>query len=148
MSTNSTYTRLAHRRSVLQHLQRLLREKYIKTDSTPREDILCEEVPFSDRFVSQEALVDVLDVLQQMEKAELDHMGRFELREKDVPALKLPAPTKTETKNAEEAVPGKKEAPGRFKAGRKGPFGGKVERSEPAPAGEHSEPGGEASGTG
>lgn len=134
---NETFIRLAHRRAILGHLQQLLKEKYIAGDSSPKEVILCEEVPFTDRFVSQDALLEVLEGLYELEDTEVQRMRRFKFVEQDVPPLALAAPK--EIPSDKENVIGKKGSKGsrkgRAEADPSSPEGGAT------PDGEGSTPG-------
>lgn len=131
---NETFIRLAHRRSVLKMLQDMLLEKHIGDEV--ESPILCEEVPFADRFVSQGALLDVLDGLAQLEAVEELRMSKFELRERSVPPLAMPLPPKEES-NVTEEPPVKANPPSHQAEAGQAPTG-----STPTPEGGSAEPSG------
>jgi hypothetical protein len=83
MSTD--YTRHAHRRTVLAELQRVLLQRFIsKGGDEPKERLLCEEVFFADKEVTQEALMEIMEELQRREADERIQMTQYEFRRRDV----------------------------------------------------------------
>jgi hypothetical protein len=98
---NPTFIRHAHRRAVLQFLQRMLKENHLQIDSAPREAIICEDVLYADRIVSQDALIEVLDGLEQLENMETLGMNEFELKRRGTASLRLPPPPK---ENASDVI--------------------------------------------
>jgi hypothetical protein len=76
------YKKAAHRRTVFQHLQRVVME-YIDSERPAKEPLLCEDVFFSDRVVPQETLLDILTLLQAQESKETEKMSRFTMRERE-----------------------------------------------------------------
>ena len=80
--------RLAHRRATIQQMQRDFKERYVATDGSEKLIIVCEEVvPFASRYVSEDALLDVLSMLHQLEEDITNQINRYELREREDPAL-------------------------------------------------------------
>lgn len=105
------YIRTAHRRAIYQEIQRLLMEKYVAVDRPAKEPIICEEVPFSNKEVTQEALLEVLNTIELLQQEERVSMSQFEMRRKNVqpkpsegasPSL---APHKKKPKPKQGAVP-------------------------------------------
>lgn len=80
---NDKFTRTLHRRAVIRELQQLLLTKYVVVDEKAKQQLLCEEAPYVDRFVSQEALSDVVAILSTLEQEEDKRLLRFEFREKE-----------------------------------------------------------------
>src|ERR1019366_3249493 len=94
------FIRLAHRRSIWAEIQRLIVDRYIQQgEQPPREQIICEDVPFAKKEVTQEALYEVLCMLEESQDSERCQMSQFEMKRKDVPQAK-----RQETKS-EEAAP-------------------------------------------
>jgi hypothetical protein len=110
MKTSPQYTRIAHRRTVVRMLQEHLKEKYIEMGgfAARREPLICEDVMYTDRVVSQDALLEVLDALEQFEVTESLEMTKFEVKERDMPRLRLPTPQRDA--DVEEPVEGKNQS--------------------------------------
>lgn len=101
---NDKFVRTLHRRTILKELSRLLMDKYVVTNSTTKQSLLCEDAPYNDRFVSQEAFGDIVGLLSALEEQENKNLLRFEIREKDPP--QLPTQQKEEDDRQEEESPG------------------------------------------
>lgn len=77
---NADFIRIAHRKAVWAELRRVLLERYIAEDAPPKEQIICEDVPYRNKEVTNEALLECLDELQQLELDEQVEMSKFEMR--------------------------------------------------------------------
>lgn len=95
---NAQYTKHAHRKSVFQQLQRYLNEHFLDAENPASKYIISEEVLVKDRVVTQEVLMDVLDVLQRLESLEHREMTSYELKKREPAEVDLEkALTKEET---------------------------------------------------
>jgi len=104
MST-SDYTRNAHRRTIWAALQRYLMDKYVDGDTPARDTLVCEEVFFADKEVSQESLMEVIEDLQRREADERIQMTQYEFRRRHVDKS---AATPSAKESPEERKPGLK----------------------------------------
>lgn len=92
---NADYVRLAHRKTIWSQLQAILLDKYIEQDGVAKEQLICEEVPYKNKDVTNEAFLEVLEILQQHEIDEQVEMRQFEFkrrRPKDDGQQQPPAP--------------------------------------------------------
>lgn len=101
---NPEYTRVAHRRTVWAAVQRLLRDKYLDAEDPASEHLVCEQALYEDRIVSQDAIHDVLDVLQQLEAREEQELRSFKLSKNTTETKELPTVKKTVKKKDPEAT--------------------------------------------
>lgn len=77
---NSEYIRQAYLRTILSELQKYLLDKFISMDGSPKETLLCEDVLYKHREVTQDALLDVLDKLVELEGTAKAQMAGYEFR--------------------------------------------------------------------
>lgn len=86
----SEYRGLAQKRTVVAQLQRLLLDKYIASDTPPKERLICEEVFVQESEVGQDILMDVFEDLQTWENDLRQRMNEFKWRRegKKLPFLK------------------------------------------------------------
>lgn len=77
---NADFIRIAHRKAIWTELQRILLDKYVASDGPPKEQIICEEVPYANKDVTNEALLEVLEAIQQHECDEQLEMRQFEFK--------------------------------------------------------------------
>lgn len=105
---NADFIRIAHRKAVWVELQRILLDKFVASDGPAKEQIICEEVPYAHKDVTNEALLEVLELIQQHECDEQLEMKQFELkrrRPKDEPRNEpAAASTAEEPKSASGSV--------------------------------------------
>ena len=89
------YTRSAHRRTIWAALQRHLMELYVDGDTPPKDTLVCEEVFFADREVSQESLMEAIEGLQRLEADERVQMDQFEFMRRHVDKSATPPAAQT-----------------------------------------------------
>jgi hypothetical protein len=80
---NADFVRLAHRKAIWAELQRLLLDKYVASDGPPKEEIVCEEVPYAQKDVTNEAVLEVLEIIQQHELDENLEMRNYEFKKRE-----------------------------------------------------------------
>lgn len=83
----SEYRVIAQRRTVVAQLQRILLDRYIESDTPPKEKLVCEEVFVNESEVTQNVLMDIFDDLQTWENDLRRQMNEFKWRKSDT---KLP----------------------------------------------------------
>lgn len=74
------FTRLAHRSAVLAKLRQYAEENLIRTEGAAKEVLICEDVFYMDREVTQDAILDVLAILSGLEARMKLQMSEYELR--------------------------------------------------------------------
>lgn len=74
------FVRLAHRKAVWNEIQKFLIDRYVAQDGPAKEQIICEEVPFSQKDVTNDVVLEVLELIQQHECDEQLEMKQFEFR--------------------------------------------------------------------
>lgn len=84
---NTEYIRQAYLRTILSELQRHVLDKYVSMDGSPKETLLCEEVLFQYREITQDAFVDILDKLIELEAAAKAAMAGYEFRKQEPPIV-------------------------------------------------------------
>jgi hypothetical protein len=99
---NADFIRIAHRKAIWVELQRLLLDKYVAQDGPAKEQIICEEVPYSHKDVTNEALLEVLELIQQHECDEQLEMKQFEFKRRR---------PKDESREQQAAAPGAEQEP-------------------------------------
>ena len=108
----SDYTRHAHKRTVVAEFQRILLDRFMLTDTEPKETLVCEEVFYSEREVVQEALQEILEDLQTWESNLRGKMGAYTWRRENSPLEFLkdekPATKPTEAKKDGSEAPARK----------------------------------------
>lgn len=100
------FVRIAYRKAVWAELYRLLIDRYVAQDGPAKEQIVCEEVPFSQKDVTNDAVLEVLELIQQHEMDEQLEMRQFEFRRR------RPANEQPGTQQAAASSPVEKEANG------------------------------------
>lgn len=110
----SEYRDTAQKRTVVQQLQRILLDKYISSDSPPKETLTCEEVFVNESQVSQDVLISVFQDLEVWENALRQQMNEFRWRKDDkkLPFLKkdgeTPPSAEAKKNGAEKKSKGKR----------------------------------------
>ena len=100
------YNRHAYRRTIIENVQQMIMNRFMVSDSGPKETMLCEEVPRSISEVPQDALHSYLNELSIEESDERQILAHF--RTIDMRTVQ----EKTETPNEPEAKkPGRKPKP-------------------------------------
>jgi hypothetical protein len=108
---NRDYVRIAHRRAAMMELQRVLMDTYIPGDSPAKKEVICDEVPFSDKEVTAEALIEVYELLERLQQEEKFEMSKFEFRRRDDRTASEQPPKPPKARKDEErrpVKPGKK----------------------------------------
>lgn len=90
------YKEHAYERTIVQQMQRILLDRYVVSDSPPKETLVCEEVFRSESEIPQDALMKVFEKLQLWENDARTKMNAFKWRKEDgpLPFLKDKDPTK------------------------------------------------------
>jgi hypothetical protein len=91
----------AYKRTIVQQMQRILLDRYIASDSPPKETLLCEEVFRSESEVPQGALMEVFEDLQRWENDQRTKMNAFKWRREDGPLPFLKDKDATQPPSAE-----------------------------------------------
>jgi hypothetical protein len=74
---NKEYIELAHRKSLLDYVSRLLMDRLVDGDAPAKERVICEEAPFREREVPQDVVLEMVEQAQQ-ESHELQlEMNKF-----------------------------------------------------------------------
>jgi hypothetical protein len=84
------YTQAAYLKAIAQQVQRDVKERYVDGDTPAQQTIICEEVFHADREVTQTALLEFLEILQQISDKAEKRMTKFEFRKKAALTVKLP----------------------------------------------------------
>jgi hypothetical protein len=127
MSISHEFIRHAYRRAVWAELQRLLMDRYVVQDKPPAAEIICEEVPFAQRVVREDVLMEMLDELELLQEAERREMMQFEMKRK---------------KNGTQAGPEKEQPAKEGDEGKDTAKPGEAGPREAVPAGSQSGPAG------
>lgn len=103
----ATYKDHAHRRTIVEYMQRNLLNQFIESDTPPKETLVCEEVFKNESEVTQDALKFIYQQLQVWESHERDEMNKFSWK-KDGDGNGLPfigTTEKAQTNEPKEAKP-------------------------------------------
>ena len=72
--------RILHRKAALSELCKVVLERFLGMDgAAPQEQILSEEVPYQDRFVTEDAWLEILTILQQLSMHEQAEAAQFKV---------------------------------------------------------------------
>jgi len=69
----------AYDRTIIATLQRVMLDRYIQSDTPPKESIVCEEVPRGESEIPQDALMRIFTKLQLWENDERQKMNEFRM---------------------------------------------------------------------
>lgn len=98
---NPKYVRIAHRKAALLQILKNMRMDYmspVEGSGRPlKGDLVCEEVQWGDRVVSEDAFHEVEDLLQRLIDQENTELRKFDFREREE-TQKIPTPKKKATK--------------------------------------------------
>jgi hypothetical protein len=108
---NADFIRIAHRKAVWAELRRVLLERYVAEDAPPKEQIICEEVPYKSKEVTNEAILECLDEIQQLELDEQMEMSKFEMRKRPERVRRQPAEQQPEQPEPSDGKPVERAAP-------------------------------------
>lgn len=80
--TPAEYLQAAYIKAIAAQVERDVKEKYVDGDTPAQQAIICEEVFFADREVTQTTLLEFIEILHQvMEKAE-KRMKKYEFKKR------------------------------------------------------------------
>ena len=82
---SSGYKDHAYERTIVQQLQRVMLDRYISSDSPPKEGLICEEVFRSESDIPQDALLKVFEKLQLWENDQRAKMNSFKWTQEGSP---------------------------------------------------------------
>jgi hypothetical protein len=82
---NPEYREHAYARTILKELERYLFDRFISVDTPAKGRLVCEEVFYADREVTQEALRLMLVRLRRMGEQAALQMSEFETRRRQQP---------------------------------------------------------------
>lgn len=86
------YIQAAYLKAIAQQVAHDVKEKYVDGDTPAQATIICEEVFHADREVTQTALLEFLDILQQVSDKAEKRMAKYQFTKKSsAMAVKLPA---------------------------------------------------------
>lgn len=80
---NYEYMRLAYERTVLAALRRHAMDRYLEGGGGDREALVCEQLPYESREVPNEIVADVIQRLEEEERAITNEMSKFDFRRRD-----------------------------------------------------------------
>lgn len=87
------YTQAAYLKAIAQQVERDVKEKYVDGDTQASATIICEEVFHADREVTQSALLEFLELLQQITDKAEKRMAKFQFTKKGTGmTVSLPKP--------------------------------------------------------
>lgn len=103
---NQKVVNILHLRSFIKELLTVAKLDFVSRDGMPpAKQIICDEAPYADRIVTQEAVVDGVILLELLMEEQDKKLSRFEIRERDTDSLALPTSITKETDNGNEAAP-------------------------------------------
>ena len=79
----SEYKRLAYGVAFFAAARRAMEEKYLQGGGALKEDLICELLPFGDRVVPHDAIVESMQRLQEEELRLLNELQTYEFRKRD-----------------------------------------------------------------
>lgn len=87
------YSQAAYLKAIAQQIARDVKERYVDGDTQAQATIICEEVFHADREVPQGALLEFLDILQQVSDKAEKRMMKFQFSKKGAMAVAIKLPT-------------------------------------------------------
>jgi hypothetical protein len=99
---NPEYREHAYARTIFKELERHLLDRFISVDAPAKADLLCEEVYYADRKVTQEALRAMLVRIRRMGEQAALQMSEFETTRRRQQSDEPPKEVTNESKGAEK----------------------------------------------
>jgi hypothetical protein len=100
----SEYKDHAYERSAVATIQRILLDRFLQSDTPPKETMVCEEVPRFESEIPQYVLLRILTKLQLWENVERQKMNEFRMvRVSDLPFPDQDTPAPEPKKNEQQA---------------------------------------------
>lgn len=88
---NPDFVRLAHRKAVWAELRRVILDRYIAEDAPAKEQIICEEVPYKNKDVTPEAILECLREIELLETQDHYELNQYELKKRTTNATPRPS---------------------------------------------------------
>jgi hypothetical protein len=86
------YIKAAYIKAIAMQIERDLKELYIDGDTPAQKTIICEEVFYADREVTQEALLEFLSMLRTIGMKAEKRMMKYQLKKRGDSTIKVNLP--------------------------------------------------------